>query len=61
MILTLTMTTNVFASTEFKNEKRMCEIYQNKVLSYKKTMNNDVYARETLEFYENRADLFCLK
>ncbi len=47
MILTLTVTTNVFASTEFKNEKRMCEIYQNKVLSYKKTMNNDVYARET--------------
>ena len=61
MILTLTATTNIFASTEFQNEKRVCEIYQDKVLSYKKTMKNDVYAKKTLEFYENRADLFCLK
>ena len=61
MILTLTIGTNIFASTELRNKERMCKIYQNKVLSYRKTMRNDIYAKKTLEFYENRADLFCLK
>ncbi|MFK5938513.1 MAG: hypothetical protein QM497_08970 [Sulfurimonas sp.] len=61
IILTLSITTNIFASTELKNEERMCEIFQNKVLSYKKIMDNDEYAKKTLESYENRADLFCLK
>jgi len=61
IILTLIVTTNIYASTELKNEKRMCKLYQKKVLSYRKTMNNDAYAKKTLESYENRADLFCLK
>jgi len=60
-ILTLLITTNLFASTELKNEERMCEIFQNEVLSYRKTMQNDEYAKKVLESYENRADLFCLK
>jgi len=60
-ILTLFITTNIFASTELKNEERMCKIFQNEVLSYRKTMKNDEYAKKTLESYENRADLFCLK
>jgi len=61
MILALTITTNIFASTEIKNEERLCKIFQNKALSYKKTMRDDEYAKKTLESYENRADLFCLK
>jgi uncharacterized FlgJ-related protein len=61
IILTLTISTNIFAATELKNEERMCKIFQNKVISYKKMMRNDIYAKKTLESYENRADLFCLK
>ena len=61
LLITLTLTTNMFALTELKNEERMCKIYQDKVLSYRKTMSNDAHAKKVLESYENRADIFCLK
>jgi len=60
-ILTLTITTSIFASTESRNEERLCKVFQNKALSYKKTMRNDAYAKKTLESYETRAASYCSK
>ena len=59
MILTLTLTTTIFASTESKNEERLCKVFKNKALSYKKTMRDDAYAKKTLESYETRAASYC--
>jgi hypothetical protein len=60
-ILTLTLTTTIFASTDSKNDERLCKIFQHKALSYKKTMRDDAYAKKTLESYENRAKSYCSK
>ena len=59
MILTLTITTSIFASSESKNNQRLCKIFQHKALSYKKTMRNDDYAKKTLKSYETRAASYC--
>ncbi|MFK5938515.1 MAG: hypothetical protein QM497_08980 [Sulfurimonas sp.] len=61
MILTLTLTTTIFASTESKNEERLCKVFTNKALSYEKTMRDDAYAKKTLESYESRAASYCSK
>jgi len=61
MILTLTITTNIFASSTTKKDDRLCKVFQKKVTTYKKTMRNDSYAKQTLKSYEKRAELFCSK
>ena len=61
MILTLTITTTIFASSTTKEDDRLCKIFQEKAITYKKTMRHDAYARKTLESYETRADAFCSK
>jgi hypothetical protein len=60
-ILTLMISTSIFASTESKNEERLCKIFHEKALSYKKTMRNDAYAKKTLKSYETRAKSYCSK
>ena len=61
MILTLTITTNIFASSTTQKDERLCKVFQEKAITYKKTMRHDTYAKKTLESYETRADLFCSK
>ena len=40
---------------------RLCKLFTQKVINYKKTMRDDDYARVTLQSYEQRADMFCKK
>ncbi len=40
---------------------RLCKIFQQKVVDYKKTMRHDSYAEATLKSYQKRAALFCKK
>ena len=60
-ILTLMITTSLFANSAFKKDDRLCKIFQDKALEYKKTMRNDSYAQKTLQNYENKKKLFCSK
>jgi len=60
-ILTLMITTSLFANSAFKKDDRLCKIFQDKALEYKKTMRNDFYAQKTLQNYENKKKLFCSK
>jgi len=41
--------------------ERLCKIFKQKVIDYKKTMRDDAYARATLESYQKRAEIFCKK
>ncbi|MFK5938272.1 MAG: hypothetical protein QM497_07745 [Sulfurimonas sp.] len=61
MILTLTLTTNIFAASTTQENNRLCKIFKDKVVTYKKTMRSDAYAQKTLESYKTRADIFCSK
>jgi len=58
-ILTITMSTSLFAGSAFQKDERLCKVFQEKAISYKKTMRNDIYAQKTLENYENKSKLFC--
>ena len=60
-IMALFMTTGLFASSEVVNNKRLCKIFTQKTIDYKKTMRSDFYAQKTLESYKNRSKLFCSK
>ena len=42
----------------WKNE-RLCKIFKQKIVDYKKTMRQDKYAQATLESYKKRAAMFC--
>jgi len=59
-ILTLTMSTGLFADTTAK-DNRLCKLFQEKATVYKKSMRTDKYAKATLESYNKRAKLFCKK
>jgi len=58
-ILTLTMTTGLFASSQSSKNPRLCKIFKEKANTYKKTMRDDYYAQKTLENYQNKTKLFC--
>ena len=58
-ILTLTMTTGLFAGSAFQKDERLCKIFKAKAISYQKTMRDDAYAKKTLQNYENKTKLFC--
>ena len=58
-ILTITMSTSLFAGSAFQKDERLCKVFQEKAISYKKTMRNDAYAQATLQNYENKTKLFC--
>jgi len=60
-IMTLTMTTGLFANSAFKKDDRLCKVFQDKAIQYKKTMRNDEYAKKTLQNYENKTKMFCSK
>ena len=40
---------------------RLCKIFKQKVVDYKKTMRHDAYAEATLKSYQKRAEIFCKK
>ena len=42
-----------------KENDRLCQIFTNKVETYKSTMRNDSLAEATLVSYEDRMDSFC--
>ena len=58
-ILTLTITTGLFASSQSSKDPRLCKIFKEKADTYKKTMRDDHYAQKTLENYQNKTKLFC--
>ena len=60
-ILTLTITTNIFAASKVAKDERLCKIFQEKAINYKKTMRQDAYAVQTLKSYKQRAETFCSK
>ncbi len=42
----------------WKND-RLCKVFKQKIVDYKKTMRHDKYAKATLESYKKRAAMFC--
>jgi len=42
-----------------QEDERLCKIFQDKVVAYKKNMRSDSLAQITLESYEKRAGVFC--
>ena len=60
MLTTIAISTNMFAMDTVE-EKRLCKVFEEKVVIYKKTMRNDEYAAKTLTSYEKRAELYCSK
>lgn len=42
----------------WKND-RLCKIFKQKIIDYKKTMRKDKYAKATLASYKKRAAMFC--
>jgi len=67
ILITLTMGSTLFASADSftnnnnANRSRLCKIFSNKAISYKKHMRNDEYAKKSLESYEARAKFYCNK
>lgn len=53
------MSTSLFAGAASQKDDRLCKIFQEKAISYKKSMRDDIYAQKTLENYENKTKLFC--
>ena len=58
-LLTITMTTSLFAGNTSSKDERLCKVFHDKAIEYKKTMRDDFYAQKTLENYENKTKLFC--
>jgi hypothetical protein len=59
---------NVFCSSEplkakdekvYQEHKRLCQVFNDKITAYKKTMRKDRLAHVTLESYKQRANYFC--
>lgn len=49
-------------SMKAQNEnQRLCKLFTEKAETYKKTMREDDLAKKTLESYEKRADIYCVK
>ena len=46
---------------EFMENDRLCKLFQQKIIEYKKHMRDDFLAATTLSSYEYRASLFCKK
>jgi hypothetical protein len=59
---------NIFCSSKTLKEKdlevhkennRLCQVFKNKILAYKKEMRNDDFSKVTLDSYKKRATYFC--
>lgn len=49
-------------SMKAQNEnQRLCQLFTEKAETYKKTMREDDLAKKTLESYEKRASIYCVK
>jgi len=46
---------------EYLENDRLCKLFKQKVIDYKKNMRADFLAATTLASYEHRAELFCQK
>ena len=46
---------------EYLENARLCKLFTQKVIDYKKNMRADFLAATTLASYEHRAELFCKK
>jgi hypothetical protein len=44
-----------------EENQRLCQLFTEKAETYKKTMREDDLARKTLESYEKRASIYCVK
>ena len=49
------------AKAEYIENDRLCKIFTQKVIDYKKHLRKDVLAAASLASYEYRAELFCKK
>ena len=56
-ILLLVVSLN--AKTELNEDLRLCKIFQDKKVSYEKTLRTDIYAKKTLESYEKKIKYYC--
>jgi len=60
LLLTLTITTNLFAKdNKVKEDKLLCKVFKDKLSTYKYTMRNDKYAKATVKSYEKRVIKYC--
>ncbi len=59
ILLFILLTTAVFATDTVKKDPRLCKIFQEKIIDYKKKMRDDSYAHTTLESYKKRAKIYC--
>ena len=60
--------TNIFCSSKplhekdqkvYEEHKRLCQLFNKKIISYKKNIRDDELARATLKSYQKRASYFC--
>jgi len=49
------------AKAEYIENDRLCKIFTQKVLDYKKHLRKDILATTSLASYKYRAELFCKK
>ncbi|MDF1874363.1 hypothetical protein JHD48_01290 [Sulfurimonas sp. SAG-AH-194-I05] len=71
LILILLLSSAAFAftlPTAYQDQKigidkdaKLCKLFQKKAHLYEKTMREDIYAKKTLESYQLRAELYCIK
>lgn len=43
----------------YQEHKRLCNLFNNKIIAYKKNMRHDALAQATLDSYKKRANYFC--
>lgn len=47
--------------TEKNENNRLCKLFTEKATQYKSTMREDELAKKTLQSYEKRANIYCMK
>jgi hypothetical protein len=60
IIISIIYTSSLFGEIHVpKKDAKLCKIFQEKAMKYKKTMRNDEYAVKTLQSYKKRAKIYC--
>jgi len=61
LLVLVIISVSLFGKTTTKKDSRLCKIFQEKIIDYKKKMRHDAYAQTTLESYRKRAKIYCTK
>ncbi|MFK5938514.1 MAG: hypothetical protein QM497_08975 [Sulfurimonas sp.] len=60
VLISIFYTTTIYAEKHVpKKDEKLCKIFKDKAVKYKKTMRNDEYAMKTLMSYQKRIKIYC--